>query len=96
MLKWGMYEPHFDFDTSEAFRDKIKEVRAKQKEMIKEKTAITCNIEWEVSGSRAEGQKMTNRGIHECDNNECDAELFLNNIERMKSELLKRTKPLTK
>src|SRR5699024_1462880 len=36
----GMYEPHFEFDTSEAFRDRIKEVRAKQKEMIKEKTAI--------------------------------------------------------
>src|SRR5699024_4269899 len=85
----GMYEPHFEFDTSEAFRDRIKEVRAKQKEMIKEKTAITCNIQWEVSGSRAEGKKMTNRGIRltaRAFNNECDAAIAnvsWNNIERM-------------
>ena len=98
----GMYEPHFDFDTSEAFRDKIKEVRAKQKEMIKEKTAITCNIEWEVSGSRAEGQKMTNRGIRltaRAFNNECDAAIAnvsWNNIERMEKRIVKAYEAINK
>lgn len=98
----GMYEPHFEFDTSEAFRDRIKEVRAKQKEMIKEKTAITCNIQWEVSGSRAEGKKMTNRGIRltaRAFNNECDAAIAnvsWNNIERMEKRIVKAYEAINK
>ncbi|PNK60252.1 DUF4041 domain-containing protein [Psychrobacter sp. FDAARGOS_221] len=98
----GMYEPHFDFDTSEAYRDKIKEVRAKQKEMIKEKSAITCSIEWEVSGSKAEGRKMTNRAIRltaRAFNNECDAAIAnvtWNNVERMEKRILKAHEAINK
>lgn len=98
----GMYEPHFDFDTSEVYRDKIREVRAKQKEMIKEKKAITCNIEWEVSGSRSEGKKMTNRGIRltaRAFNNECDAAIAnvsWNNIERMEKRIVKAYETINK
>lgn len=98
----GMYEPHFDFDTSEAYRDKIKEIRAKQKEMIKDKSAITCSIEWEVSGSKAEGRKMTNRAIRltaRAFNNECDAAIAnvtWNNVERMEKRILKAHEAINK
>ncbi|WP_201525935.1 DUF4041 domain-containing protein [Psychrobacter frigidicola] len=98
----GMYEPHFDFDTSEAYRDKIKEIRAKQKSMIKEESAITCSTAWEVSGSKAEGQKMTNRAIRltaRAFNNECDAAIAnvsWNNAERMEKRIQRAFEAINK
>lgn len=98
----GLYEPHFDFDVSESYKNKIKEVKAKQKEMIRDKSAITCTIEWEVSGSKAEGRKMTNRGIRltaRAFNNECDAAIAnvsWNNIERMEKRIKKAFEAINK
>lgn len=75
----GLYEPHFDFDTSEEYKESIRENRQKQKAMLRLKTkegAIWCGTEWQVHNSRAEGKKMTNRGINltaRAFNGECDA-----------------------
>ena len=72
----GFYAPHFDFDTSEKYKDKIKQIKAKQREMISNKTAITCDADWAVEGSKAKGKTFTNRGIRmtaRAFNNECDA-----------------------
>ena len=33
---YGIYQPHFDFDTSKAYKEKIKEVRGRQKELKEE------------------------------------------------------------
>jgi Skp family chaperone for outer membrane proteins len=38
----GFYTPHFDFDTSERFKQRIAEVRARQKDMVRNKTAVIC------------------------------------------------------
>lgn len=98
----GMYEPHFDFDTSEAYRDKIRENRAKQKQMIKDKSAIICHTEWAVGGSKAEGKKMINHGIRltaRAFNNECDAAIAnvtWKNIERMEKRILKAHEAINK
>lgn len=48
---FGLYSPHFDFDTSEAYKEKIGEVRQVQKEMIRNKSAAVCNQEWTVGDS---------------------------------------------
>lgn len=85
----GFYKPHFDFDSSEEYKDQINSVKLEQKEMIRGKTAITCNTEWTVSGSRAKGRTMTNRAIRitaRAFNNECDAAIAKvrwNNAERV-------------
>lgn len=98
----GVYEPHFDFDTSEDYRDRIKEIRDKQKEMIREKSAISCSIEWTVAGSKVEGRKMTDRGIRltaRAFNNECDAAIAnvsWNNIERMEKRIEKAFEAINK
>lgn len=78
-VEMGVYEPHFDFDTSEEFKDAIREKRQQQKEMLRIKNkdgAIWCGTEWQVHDSRTEGKKMTTRGINltaRAFNGECDA-----------------------
>lgn len=75
----GMFEPHFDFDTSEKFKDAVKANRAEQKALLRIKTrggAIWCGTDWTVHNSRAEGKKMTTRAINltaRAFNGECDA-----------------------
>ncbi|UTW02979.1 DUF4041 domain-containing protein [Amphritea atlantica] len=72
----GFYEPHFDFDTSEQYKGKIDTIRSKQKDMVRKKSAVTCDTEWRVGNSVAEGKKFTDRIIRlalRAFNNECEA-----------------------
>jgi len=72
----GVYEPHFDFDTSEQFKIAITRVREHQKLMVSGKTAVICRIPWTVDGSLAKGRTMTERNIRltlRAFNGECDA-----------------------
>ena len=72
----GVYEPHFDFDTSEQFKIAINRVREHQKLMVSGKTAVICRIPWTVDGSVAKGRVMTERNIRltlRAFNGECDA-----------------------
>ncbi len=79
LVELGFYEPKFDFDTSEIFKEEIRSCKDRQKALLREKDssgAIYCSTEWTVSGSKAEGRKMTNKGIRltaRAFNNECDA-----------------------
>lgn len=72
----GVYEPHFDYTDSEAYKAEIVAIRDHQKHLIKMKTAVVCRIDWSVDGSKAKGRTMTNRTIRltlRAFNNECDA-----------------------
>mgnify|MGYP000453314584 CR=1 FL=1 len=95
LAELGFYKPHYDFDTSEEYKENIASVKAKQKEMISSKNAIFCNTEWAVEGSKAKGRTMTNRGIRltaRAFNNECDAAISStnwNNAERMELRIEK-------
>ena len=102
LAELGFYKPHYDFDTPEQYKEEIDRVREKQKEMISQKTAITCNTEWTVSGSKAKGQTMTGRGIRltaRAFNNECDAAISntsWNNAERMEQRIQKAWEAINK
>ncbi|PTX41155.1 uncharacterized protein DUF4041 [Gemmobacter caeni] len=72
----GVYEPHFDFTDSEAYKTKIVEVRDRQKAMISAKQAALCPTDWSVEGSKAKGATMINRQTRltmRAFNNECEA-----------------------
>lgn len=72
----GVYEPHFDFDTSEDFKEAINRVRDRQKAMVSAKTAVVCPMQWTVDGSVSKGKTMTDRNIRltlRAFNSECDA-----------------------
>ena len=91
----GFYKAHFDFDTSQKFKDEIALVKEEQKQMLSDKTAIYCNTEWSVEGSKSKGRTMTNRGIRltaRAFNNECDSAISAtrwNNVERMQKRIEK-------
>ena len=72
----GLYEPLYDFDSSESYITELESLRQKQKEMIKDKEAIVWHTAWTVNGSTAQGRKMQNentRLILRAFNGECDA-----------------------
>lgn len=74
----GVYSPHFQFTDSDQFKVNIQSVRAEQKAMVSGKIAIQSFTDWEVSGSKTEGKKMTGRAVRlslRAFNNECDAAL---------------------
>lgn len=72
----GVYEPHFDFGDSEAYKAKIKEVRERQKAMISQKKATVNPQNLTVDGSKSKGKTMVNRQARltlRAFNNECEA-----------------------
>lgn len=101
-ISFGIYKPHFDFDTSEEYKERLSEIRSKQKEMIHSKEAALCHTDWSVGGSSAEGRKMTNRGIKlvlRAFNNECDATILKikwNNVKKMEERIKKAFAALNK
>lgn len=60
---FGLYTPMYDFVTSDEYKKKLKEIRNKQKVMIKDKKAVVCHTKWTVNGSKQAGNKMTNDNI---------------------------------
>ncbi|MDO6452597.1 DUF4041 domain-containing protein [Neptunomonas phycophila] len=95
MAELGFYKPHFDFDTSENYKEAISQVKKEQKDLISSKQAIYCNTKWAVEGSKAKGRTMTNRAIKltaRAFNNECDAAISntrWNNVARMEQRIEK-------
>ncbi|WP_245220751.1 DUF4041 domain-containing protein [Ruegeria sp. HKCCSP335] len=89
----GVYEPHFDFQDTESYKEAITEVRARQKAMISAKTAVTCDIEWTLDGSKSKGKTMTGRNIRlalRAFNNECEAAIAntrWNNVNAMEKRI---------
>lgn len=75
LQEFGMYSPVYDFANSELYKDKLKAIRDKQKNMIISKTAATCQVNWIMNGSTEQGRILTNQNIKQilrCFNDECD------------------------
>jgi hypothetical protein len=76
LASFGLYEPQYDFETSEQYKAQLDKVRTNQKKMVREKTAALCTSEWTVSGSAAKGRQMVQRYMKlqlRAFNGECDA-----------------------
>src|SRR5947208_16932779 len=57
-ISFGLYKPHFTFQTSEEYKDALIALRDKMKQLIKGGGAASCPNNWTVNGSRQEGAKM--------------------------------------
>jgi hypothetical protein len=95
MQSFGIYQPRFDFDHSDDYRDAMKKCVSTQKEIVRDKTACTCATTWSVSGSEAKGRTMVNRNIKlmlRAVNGECDAiiaKVKHNNVESSEKRIVK-------
>jgi hypothetical protein len=63
MQEVGLYRPKYDFINAVLYKEKLDEIRKKQKELIKNKTAAVCGTEWTVENSKQKGKAMTNANI---------------------------------
>ena len=57
LVSYGLYKPHYDFETSEDYKRKMNENYEEQKQMIKSDEAAICHTEWHVGNSRVEGRR---------------------------------------
>ncbi len=57
-ISFGIYKPHFDYDTPEGYKTALEEVIAKQREMVRAGKAAHFAVEWSVGGSKREGERM--------------------------------------
>lgn len=73
--EFGLYTPQYEFASSLDYKEKLTEVRFQQRTMIKDKTAVSGNTNWQVNGSTTKGRKMvsdTQKLLLRAFNSECD------------------------
>jgi hypothetical protein len=94
-ISFGIYKPHFSFDTPDEYKVRLEGVREKQKAMVKSGEAAKSSIAWSVGGSRREGERMQKQYIKlllRAFNGECDAavaRVAWNNIDKMEERIRK-------
>jgi chromosome segregation ATPase len=64
LQSFGLYQPTYNFANSKEYKERLDEIRAKQKQAIKNKTAVDYSKQWTVDGSKKEGERMTNDNIN--------------------------------
>lgn len=95
MAEYGIYEPHFDYDTSEEYKYEIIKIRELQKQEIRNETAVEGG--WGVSwnNSFAKGHvfiKKEKKLMLRAFNGECDSfigDVDWNNISKMEIRIQK-------
>ncbi len=73
--EFGLYEPRFDFANSSQYADRLKRVRERQKESVRQFNESLKKSRWKVNGSAAQGRKMASqvgRLLMRAYNGECD------------------------
>lgn len=99
---FGLYEPRYDFENAERYKEALERQRAEQKAMVKDGTAAVCRLDWTVGGSAAEGRKMVKNQLKlllRAFNGECDAAIAkvrYNNVELLAKRILKAREALDK
>lgn len=102
IAEFGIYEPHFGYETSEIFKEKIKEIREEQKQLIKDGAAVLGGEGWTVNDSVQKGRTMINRQkklMLRAFNGECDSfisNVSWNNETRMEERIDKSTVAIEK
>ena len=75
LQSFGLYEPKYAFANSSQYKDKLQEIRAKQKEMVRAGTAASGVQNWTVNGDAKKGTRMVNdtkKLLLRAFNTECD------------------------
>jgi len=101
-ISFGLYNPHYDFQTSDDYKAALDKIREQQKAMVRADAAARFEKEWTVSGSRAEGarmQKQYTKLMLRAFNGECEAavaNVTWNNVTRMEERVRKSFEALNK
>lgn len=91
----ALYEPKYDFQTSQIYKQKLDLNYEKQKQAIKNNEAFICATEWVVQGSKTAGKKMIQAEgvlLLKAFNSQCDREIEnvkWNNVNLIDKKILK-------
>lgn len=95
LIEFGIYEPVYDFEKSDDYRNEQKKIILIQKDMISSDTAAICKTNWTVEGSEAKGRavvKVYKKLMLRAFNGECDvliSKVKWNNVNQMKERMQK-------
>ena len=95
LIEFGIYEPIYDFEKSDDYREEQNKIIQRQKEMIANDTAAMCLTSWTVEGSEAKGKavvKVYKKLMLRAFNGECDvliSKVKWNNVNQMKERMHK-------
>lgn len=95
LIEFGIYEPVYDFEKSDDYREEQNKIILIQKEMITADTAAICNAKWTVEGSETKGKavvKVYKKLMLRAFNGECDvlvSKVKWNNVNQMKERMQK-------
>ena len=92
--KFSLHEPVYKFSNSKEYKEKLYEIRQKQKKMLKENEAAICLTNWAVKGSSTVGENLINSIITQSIKNfnlECErvfSRIQFNNFEIAKERIV--------
>jgi len=101
-ISYGMYKPHYDYQSTEQYKLTLDQIREYQKQVIKNDRATYCPTTWTVSGSEAKGRKMVKEAsklMLRAFNGECDAcvaKVNWGNISNMEARMQKAYEAINK
>ena len=93
--EFGLFEPVFDFDFSDEYKNKLNEIIEQEKAMIKKGKACIYSIKWKLNGSEKEGLKLIEENCKQVlafFNSQCDLlidKVKFNTYERVKEKIYK-------
>jgi hypothetical protein len=94
-ISFGLYRPHFTFETSEEYKAARESARNKARELARSGKAANCPVPWKVGDSRKDGERMVkqySKLLLRAFNGECDAAIAnvsWNNITKMEERIRK-------
>ena len=101
-ISFGLYKPHFSFQTPEDYKTALVALRERERQFIHEGHAAVCSHAWTVGGSEKEGQRMIKQNIKlvlRAFNGECEAacvDVSWNNITKMEERIKKSAESINK
>jgi hypothetical protein len=102
LIEFGVYEPIYQFDKSDDYRQEQNKIIELQKEMISSEKAAICRTNWTIEGSEAKGKASTKKYIKltlRAFNGECEsliAKVKWNNVNQMKERITKSYETINK
>ena len=101
-VSFGLYKPHFDFQTPEEFKTNLVSLRERERALIHDGKAAVCPLNWTVGDSRKEGERMVKQNIKlvlRAFNGECEAaraDVSWNNMGKMVERINKSCEAVNK
>ncbi|HEY3806312.1 MAG TPA: DUF4041 domain-containing protein [Kofleriaceae bacterium] len=94
-ISFGVYKPHYRFDTPEQFKKEMDRVYDRQKELVRAGKAASFAVSWTINDNKKEGERMQKQYcklLLRAFNGECDAataKVAWNNASKMEERIRK-------